>query len=45
MNVKKGFFNWLTDIKEKYLTSRIKYNNDGTIKEMNTKGFRKNWFQ
>ena len=41
---KKGLFGWLTDVKDKFYNKRVEYNEDGSIKDMNTKGFRKDWF-
>jgi len=42
--VKKGMFNWFTNLKNKYYEKRVKYDKDGKPKDLNTKGFRKSWF-
>ena len=44
-----GLFGWISkkffsDIKNKFYGKRVKYNEDGTIKEFNKRGFRENWF-
>ena len=41
---KKSLFGWLTNIKDKFAERRTQYNDDGSIKDMNTKGFRRSWF-
>jgi len=41
---KRGWFSFITDVKNKFMDKRTKYNEDGTIKEFNKKGFRESWF-
>jgi len=41
---KKGFFNFFTAAKDKFFDKRAKYNDEGKIEDLNTKGFRKDWF-
>lgn len=41
---KRSIFSFLFEIKTKYFGKRATYNDDGTLKELNTKGFRKIWF-
>jgi hypothetical protein len=41
---KKSLFGFLTDIKDRVYKKRVKYDEEGNIIDMNTKGFRKGWF-
>lgn len=47
---RKGIFGFISKIffkehvKNKYTEERTKYNEDGTIKSFNKKGFRESWF-
>jgi len=43
IEVKKQWFSWLTDIKDKFFEKRAKYDDDGNLKEMDNKGFRPDW--
>jgi len=43
--IKQGILTSIfTKIKNKYYDARVKYNEQGQIKKMNTKGFRTDWF-
>lgn len=44
VKVKKSIFGIFTKIKNKMMDKRVKYNEDGSIKEFNKKGFRDSWF-
>ena len=37
-------FNFITRVRDKMYDKRIKYNEDGTVKSFNQKGFRQDWF-
>lgn len=41
---KKSLFSWFTNIKDKFFEKRAKYNKDGSLKELDKKGFRESWF-
>ena len=41
---KKGLFSIFTDVKNKFWDKRVQYNKDGTMKKLESKGFRKSWF-
>jgi len=44
VKTKRSIFGFLTKVKDKIYDRRIKYNEDGSIKDFNSKGFRKDWF-
>lgn len=41
---KKSLFKWFTDVKNKFFDKRAKYDEEGNIEDVDTKGFRKSWF-
>jgi len=44
VKTKRSIFSFFTKVKTKYFDKRAKYNEDGTMKDLNTKGFRESWF-
>ena len=44
VKAKKSIFGFLTNIKNKVYDKRIKYDDEGNIKDLNSKGFRRSWF-
>ncbi len=44
LETKRSWFSWFTDIKNRFFEKRTKYNEDGSLKEFNKKGFREDWF-
>lgn len=46
---RKGLFGWISKkffskVKDRTYNKRIEYNDDGSVKEFNKKGFRESWF-
>jgi len=44
VKTKKKKLAWFTDIKNKFVEKRTEYDDEGKMKDMNTKGFRNSWF-